>query len=184
MRVRIASTQTVTLGVIVAALTAMSLSSVAQGARLHPTGCWDPNHAASLTCPDSNARPPAPAQPLMAGDAPELLRVFVQPIMAPPAWRRIYREVERCAGAKGNYARIRWAVMAAPISGVKGPTYAFTIRDRIVLVRDDTTYLRHEMLHHILETSGWHPRSLGMGERYSIADLHPQPPFGRCTSGH
>lgn len=184
MRVRVANTNRVTLGVVVAAFATTSLTGAAQNARLRPDGCWDPVHAAGPTCADSDARSTAPVRPLPAGDAPEFLRAFVEPIVAPPAWRRIYHEVERCAGASGNYARVRWAVMAAPLSGVKGPTYAFTIRDRIVLVRGDTTYLRHEMLHHILEVSGWQPRSLEKGEHYSIADLHPQPPFGRCTSGH
>jgi hypothetical protein len=160
MRVRAAGAHTMTIGIVVAALAAASLPGAAQDTH------------------------PAPMQPLPAGDAPEYLRAFVQPIVAPVAWRRIYHEVERCAGTSGDYARVRWAVMAAPLSGEKGPTYAFTIRDRIVLVRNDTTYLRHEMLHHILQVSGWNPRPLGKGEHYSVADLHPQPPFGRCTGGH
>jgi hypothetical protein len=49
--------------------------------------------------------------------------------------------------------------------------------------RDDTTYLRHEMLHHILEVGGWHPKSLDPGERYTIADLHPMPFFDVCSGG-
>jgi hypothetical protein len=69
-------------------------------------------------------------------------------------------------------------------AGPKGPTYAFNVGCRIVLVRDDTTYLRHEMLHHVLQVSGWHPRQLGPGEQYTIADLHPMPLFGLCTGGH
>jgi len=111
------------------------------------------------------------------------LRAFVQPMPGPADWRRIYREVERCAGASGDYDRVHWAVMDAPLVGPTGPTFAFTIRDRIVLVRNDTTYLRHEMLHHILEVSGRHPRVLEDAERHTIADLHPAPPFGRCTGG-
>jgi hypothetical protein len=184
MRVRASGAQTLTVGIVVAAFTATSLSGAAQDAPLRPGGCWDPTLAAAQTCADSGARRTAPMQPLPAGDAPEFLRAFVQPLVAPVAWQRIYHEVEQCAGASGDYARVRWAVMNAPLSGEKGLTYAFTIRDRIVLVRNDTTYLRHEMLHHILQVSGWTPRSLGKGEQYSIADLHPQPPFGRCTGGH
>jgi hypothetical protein len=84
----------------------------------------------------------------------------------------------------GDYDRIRWAVMEAPLQGPKGPTYGFTVGDRIVLVRNDTTYLRHEMLHHVLETAGWQPRALKPGEHYTIADLHPLPLFGLCTGGH
>jgi hypothetical protein len=184
MRARAAGAQTITLGVVVAAFAATSLTGAAQDAQLRPAGCWDPTLASAKTCADSGARRKTPAEPLPAGDAPEFLRAFVQPIVAPAAWQRIYHEVEKCARASGDYARIRWAVMSAPLSGEKGLTYAFTIRDRIVLVRNDTTYLRHEMLHHILQVSGWNPRALGTGERYSIADLHPQPPFGRCTGGH
>jgi hypothetical protein len=71
-----------------------------------------------------------------------------------------------------------------PLRAPKGPTYAFTIDRRIVLVRNDTTYLRHEMLHHVLEVAGWHPRQLRPGKQYSIADLHPMPLFGLCTGGH
>ncbi len=92
--------------------------------------------------------------------------------------------MERCAGKTGNYDAIRWAEMEAPLRGPKGPTYAFTVGRRIVLVRNDTTYLRHEMLHHVLEVSGWHPRALKPGEHYTIADLHPMPLFGLCTGGH
>jgi hypothetical protein len=122
-------------------------------------------------------------QPFPAGDAPAFLLASVQPLEAPAAWRTIYHQVEQCAGKKGDYDAIRWAVMEAPLQGPKGPTYAFTIGRRIVLVRNDTTYLRHEMLHHVLEVSGWHPRPLRPGERYTIADLHPMPLFGLCTGG-
>ena len=126
----------------------------------------------------------APPQPLPAGDdVPAFLLASVQPIEAPKAWRRIYHEVEHCAGKTGDYDAIRWAVMEEPLRGPKGPTYAFTSGSRIVLVRGDTTYLRHEMLHHVLEVAGWHPRALEPGERYSIADLHPMPLFGLCTGG-
>ena len=123
------------------------------------------------------------SQPLPAGDAPAFLLASVQPMKAPASWRRIYHEVEQCAGRRGDYDAIRWGVMEAPLQGPKGPTYAFTVGRRIVLVRGDTTYLRHEMLHHILEVSGWHPRALKTGEHYTIADLHPMPLFGLCTGG-
>lgn len=119
-----------------------------------------------------------------AGDAPVFLLASVQPLSAPASWRRIYHEVEQCAGRRGDYDAIRWGVMEAPLQGPKGPTYAFTVGRRIVLVRGDPTYLRHEMLHHILEISGWHPRALKPGEHYTIADLHPMPLFGLCTGGH
>jgi hypothetical protein len=122
--------------------------------------------------------------PLAAGDPPPFLFAAVQPIHAPAVWRAIYRQVERCAGMSGNYDRIRWAVMAAPLQGPKGPTFGFTIGDRIVLVQNDTTYLRHEMLHHVLLTAGWQPRTLGPGEKYTSADLHPMPLFGLCTRGN
>jgi hypothetical protein len=143
-----------------------------------------PPHAAVRSQPQ-----PFPAavrsqpQPFPAGDAPAFLLASVQPLEAPAAWRTIYHQVEQCAGKKGDYDAIRWAVMEAPLQGPKGPTYAFTVGRRIVVVRNDTTYLRHEMLHHILEVSGWHPRALRPGERYTIADLHPMPLFGLCTGG-
>ncbi|MEA2712724.1 MAG: hypothetical protein QOK27_685, partial [Gemmatimonadales bacterium] len=54
-------------------------------------------------------------RPLPAGDAPAFLFASVQPIKAPEAWRAIYHEVERCAGMVGDYDRIRWAVMDAPL---------------------------------------------------------------------
>jgi Zn-dependent protease with chaperone function len=140
--------------------------------------------AALLIVAPSPAADNRRAQPLPAGgDAPAFLLASVQPIEAPKAWRRIYHEVEHCAGKAGDYDAIRWAVMEEPLRGPKGPTYAFTTGSRIVLVRNDTTYLRHEMLHHILEVAGWQPRPLRPGEHYSIADLHPMPLFGLCTGG-
>jgi hypothetical protein len=125
----------------------------------------------------------ATERPLPAGDVPAFLMASVQPIKAPEAWRAIYHQVERCAGKVGNYDEIRWAVMDAPLQGPKGPTYGFNVGSRIVLVRSDTTYLRHEMLHHILQTAGWQPPSLRPGEHYTVADLHPMPLFGLCTGG-
>ena len=139
---------------------------------------------------DSRVRHPTVASssrdspPLPAGDAPAFLLASVQPLKAAASWRRIYHEVEQCAGKRGDYDAIWWSVMQAPLQGPKGATYGFTVGRRIVLVRGDTTYLRHEMLHHILEVSGWQPRALEPGEHYTIADLHPMPLFGLCTGGH
>jgi hypothetical protein len=140
--------------------------------------------SASRTCTSSRRAAGDTSQPLPAGDAPAFLLASVQPLKAPASWRPIYHEVEQCAGRRGDYDTIRWGVMEAPLQGPKGPTYAFTVGRRIVLVRGDTTYLRHEMLHHILEISGWHPHALKPGEHYTIADLHPMPVFGLCTGGH
>ncbi len=123
-------------------------------------------------------------QPLPAGDPPVFMLASVQPLTAPAEWRSIYAEVERCAGFRGDYDAIKWGVMEGPLNGPKGPTYGFTVGHRIVLIRDDTTYLRHEMLHHILAVGGWHPRTLQAGEHYTIADVHPMPLFGLCTNGH
>ena len=82
--------------------------------------------------PRSRPALPSPtAQPLPAGDAPAFLLASVQPLAAPAAWRRIYHEVERCAGKTGDYNAIRWgSVMDAPLRGPKGPTYAFTVGGR------------------------------------------------------
>jgi hypothetical protein len=120
---------------------------------------------------------------LPAGDAPAFLFAAVQLIEAPGSWRKIYHQVEQCAGRSGDYDAISWAVMEAPLQGPQGATYAFVIDRRIVLIRGDTTYLRHEMLHHILAVGGWQPPTLQAGERYTIADLHPMPLFGLCTGG-
>ncbi len=122
-------------------------------------------------------------QALPAGDAPAFLLAAVQLIKAPTAWREIYHQVEQCAGLTGDYDAVSWAVMEAPLQGPNGPTYGFMINRRIVLVRNDTTYLRHEMLHHILIVGGWQPPPLPPSERYTIADLHPMPLFGFCTGG-
>ncbi|MEA2722995.1 MAG: hypothetical protein QOH59_766 [Gemmatimonadales bacterium] len=139
---------------------------------------------ALLPAAGSKPRGDTTTRPLPAGDAPAFLFASVQPIKAPDKWRTIYREVERCAGKVGDYDRIRWGVMEAPLMGPKGPTFGFTVGERVVLVRNDTTYLRHEMLHHILQTAGWQPPALRPGEHYTIADLHPMPLFGLCTAGH
>jgi hypothetical protein len=149
------------------------------GAQAHSHSC---RVGAAVACADST-REEAAERALPAGDAPAFLLASVQPLKAPEAWRSVYHEVERCAGKSGDYDRIRWAVMEAPLQGPKGPTYGFNLGDRIVLVRQDTTYLRHEMLHHILQVAGWRPRPLQPGEHYTIAELHPMPLFGLCTAG-
>lgn len=133
------------------------------------------------TCAEREPGVESGTQPLPAGDAPAFLLAAVQLIEALPAWREIYHQVEQCAGRTGDYDAISWAVMEAPLEGPNGPTYGFMINRRIVLVRNDTTYLRHEMLHHILTVGGWSPPPLSPGERYTIADLHPRPVFARCT---
>ncbi len=170
-------------GVVMRVLAAIPLSAVFGALLTSLAGARAivaPRAAAAHASPAPRTRA---AQPLPAGDAPAFLLASVQPLEAPAAWRRIYHEVERCAGKTGDYDAIRWSVMDAPLHGPKGPTYAFTVGRRIVLVRNDTTYLRHEMLHHVLELAGWHPRALKPGEHYTIADLHPMPLFGLCTGG-
>lgn len=137
----------------------------------------------ALACADSAPEARTAEPPLPAGDAPAFLFVSVQPIEAPEAWLTIYHEVEQCAGMGGDYDQVRWAVMEAPLQGPKGPTYGFNVGSRIVMVRGDTTYLRHEMLHHVLQVGGWQPRALQPGEHYIIADLHPMPLFRLCTGG-
>lgn len=162
-------------------LTFVPLSVLGAIVALLPTGLLVGDAPRSLS--DSRPREAATEPPLAAGDATAFLFASVQPMHAPDAWRTIYREVERCAGKVGAYDKIRWAVMDAPLQGPKGPTFGFTVGERIVLVHNDTTYLRHEMLHHILQTAGWEPRALQPGEHYTIADLHPMPLFGLCTGG-
>jgi hypothetical protein len=50
-------------------------------------------------------------------------------------------------------------------------------------VQGDTTYLRHERLHHILDVAGWRPRALMAGEQYTIANGTRCLLFGLCTGG-
>jgi hypothetical protein len=134
-------------------------------------------------CAEREPGAEAGKQALPAGDAPAFLLAAVQLIEAPSAWREIYHEVEQCAGVLGDYDAVSWAVMEAPLQGPEGWTYGFMINRRIVLVRNDTTYLRHEMLHHILAVGGWQPPPLPPGKRHTTADLHPMPLFGLCTGG-
>jgi hypothetical protein len=183
MRISAATPLSAVGGAVVASLTFILLTGAPRPGAARTTPCPEPTRSASQTCADSAPHDTATAQPLPAGDAPAFLMASVQPITAPAAWRRIYHEVERCAGMKGAYDAIRWSVMEAPLQGPKGPTFAFTVGRRIVMVRNDTTYLRHEMLHHILEVGGWQPHPLKPGEHYTIADLHPRPLFGLCTGG-
>jgi hypothetical protein len=171
------------VGAILAVLPAGLLIGSAPRMQAHSNPCRSPIGAVAAACADSEPQEGPGQRPLPAGDAPAFLLASVQPIKAPESWRTIYREVERCAGMVGDYEQIRWAVMDAPLQGPKGPTYGFNVGSRIVLVRNDTTYLRHEMLHHVLQTAGWQPRALQPGEHYTIADLHPMPLFGLCTGG-
>jgi hypothetical protein len=168
---------------MVAVLPAGLLIGDSPRARGHSNSCQPAIASTAVACADSEPQEEADGRPLPAGDAPAFLFASVQPIKAPEMWRTIYHQVERCAGMEGDYDRIRWAVMEAPLQGPKGPTFGFTVGERIVMVRNDTTYLRHEMLHHVLQTAGWQPHSLQPGERYTIADLHPMPLFGLCTAG-
>jgi hypothetical protein len=168
---------------MVVLLPAGLLIGAAPRTKAHSNQCESRTAAAGVGCADSEPKKSTEEPPLPAGDAPAFLFASVQPIKAPEAWRAIYHEVERCAGMVGDYDQIRWAVMEAPLQGPKGPTFGFTVGERIVLVRNDTTYLRHEMLHHVLETAGWRPPPLHPGEHYTIADLHPMPLFGLCTGG-
>jgi hypothetical protein len=171
------------VGALVALLPAGLLIGATPRAPAHSSHCQSRIAAATVGCADSAPQKGTGEPPLPAGDAPAFLFASVQPIKAPEAWRAIYHEVERCAGMVGDSDRIRWAVMDAPLQGPKGPTWGFTVGERIVLVRNDTTYLRHEMLHHVLLTAGWQPHPLQPGEHYTIADLHPMPLFGLCTGG-
>jgi hypothetical protein len=182
MRVLTVIPMSVAVGAMVALLPAGLLIGAAPRTKAHSNPCEPRIAAAAMGCADSEPQG-AGERPLPAGDAPAFLFASVQPIKAPEAWRTIYHEVERCAGMEGDYDRIRWAEMGAPLQGPKGPTYGFTVGERIVLVHNDTTYLRHEMLHHVLQTAGWRPRVLQPGEHYTIADLHPMPLFGLCTGG-
>jgi hypothetical protein len=159
------------------------LTGAASRASAHPSTCEGQVGTPAVVCTDSAHEARTAEPPLPAGDAPAFLFASVQPFKAPESWRTVYHEVERCAGMVGDYDQIRWAVMEAPLQGPKGPTYGFNVGSRIVLVRRDTTYLRHEMLHHILQVGGWQPRTLEGGEHYTIADLHPMPLFGLCTGG-
>jgi len=168
---------------MVALLPAGLLIGASPWAQGNSNSCRPAITSTPVACADSVPQAGADSRPLPAGDAPAFLFASVQPIKAPETWRAIYHEVERCAGKVGNYDLIRWAVMDTPLEGPKGPTYGFTVGQRIVLVRNDTTYLRHEMLHHILQTAGWQPRTIQPGEHYTIPDLHPMPLFGLCTGG-
>ena len=84
-----------------------------------------------------------------------------------------------------SLARTDFVRGAVPTPGqpLPPPTASQYYDNGTIFVRADTTYLRHEMLHHILEVAGWRPRTLKPGERYTIADLHPMPLFGLCTGG-
>lgn len=89
-------------------------------------------------------------------------------------------------------ARIGAAVVACPDSEpqeaagerafLAGDAPAFLFAS-VQPIKAPEAYLRHEMLHHILQTAGWQPRALQPGEHHIIADLHPTPLFGLCTGG-
>lgn len=103
---------------------------------------------------------------------------------APAAWRAIYAQVEACAGMpEGRYDGIRWFWADSAIASSSGgwgqrDYYGEALEPEriIILIRGDTTYLRHEMLHDVLYQHGWRPPA---GASY--ADLHPSPPFGVCA---
>jgi len=113
------------------------------------------------------------SQPLLAGDAPAFLLASVQPIEAPESWRRMYHEVEQCAGRRGDYDAIRWRVMEAPLQGPKGPTYAFTVSSWCEATRPISGTR--------CCTTSWKSRDGSRG-RLSPASTTPSPTCIRCRS--
>jgi hypothetical protein len=111
--------------------------------------------------------------------------VFVQSVEHPPElWRRIYAEVEKCAGVKGKFKAVKWYVTAQPwVDSTNGKTYGLwrisNGRPSIIVAHGDTAVVRHEALHDILWRSGFRPFRM-VGDN-STNPEHPMPPFGHCA---
>jgi len=109
--------------------------------------------------------------------------IYVTRFTPPPGWRAVYHEVAVCANLTDRgYDKIAWYWVNT--AGEKfwrsenGDTvYAVSepkaTPPRILMPTGDTTNIRHEMLHVILNENGWHP---SIPEAYvTQRELHPGP---------
>lgn len=122
-----------------------------------------------LTLRDSTAAGPMLVQ----------VAVEVERFTPPPSFERVYHEVEACSGRRGEFAQVEWYWMPGPIALASRQVTGFWKDRRIVMIRDDTSHVRHESLHDVLYVSGWRPVA---GAR-TYEDGHPHPPFGWCAPG-
>lgn len=89
--------------------------------------------------------------------APDLGRVEIEP---PTFFRTLYEGVESCAGAPGDFDRVRWFVVyefgASPtIFGQWNQRREISLRSDVWL---DSDVVRHEILHDLLNGDGAHAR--------------------------
>lgn len=124
--------------------------------------------------------------------------VYATEFRPPEEYRVWYREAERCAGFRGNYHKVIFAVTEKPwktgydsLSKTALYTYGqWTSAEHgyglIVLNADDWRnefYVKHEMLHDILWRNGWKNPSTptNLADTVDIRSRHPVPPYERCA---
>lgn len=112
--------------------------------------------------------------------------MYVMRVPAESSWVQMYHEVEKCSGRWGDVESVKWYITDHPVEGdlgtwehpkPSGVSFGIwrVLEDgsrQIVIMRNDTTTIRHEILHDVLWVNG----------RRGTALDHPEPPFGLCAA--
>ncbi len=90
----------------------------------------------------------------------------------PPEYARWYAATERCAGLRGDYAKVRWYLTPGPWTGLNGPTYGMWQDGRRITLNKpewmDSTLVMHEVMHDLLSAN----------DLTDPTDAHPPAYFG------
>lgn len=111
--------------------------------------------------------------------------LYIQRIEPTPAMAAMYHEVEACVGHRGSFRRIKWYAATAPWTDAqRGKTWGLWSRHRgraqIIAVGADTAILRHEMLHDVLDYTGWKAHRTPADSGSNLPE-HPLPWFDQCA---
>lgn len=125
------------------------------------------------------------------------LVIYATEFKAPNEYRKWYREVEKCARAKGDFERIMWTVVEKPWSKNGYTTYGswlpldtlhMTTTKAVILLNSgdwrNEFYVKHEMLHDVLGRNGMQPFTPLdplVHDSVNIRRRHPAPPYEKCA---
>lgn len=117
--------------------------------------------------------------------------LYIRRFNPPEEYERWYHAMEKCVGARGDYRKVEWLVVAAPwLDGQRrthGSWESKNGRERITVNAQewlDSTLVMHEAIHDILWRAGWRrpPLADSATDTDSILAQHPTPPFERCAT--
>lgn len=119
--------------------------------------------------------------------------VYITRMIPPPQYKAWYQSMERCVGAKGDYKKVEWLVVAVPwVTGQRkthgswSGTADNSGQARITVNAEeweDSTLIQHEAIHDILWRNGWRapPLPVWATDTDTIYAKHPAPPYGKCA---